>query len=290
MAVSNSTSLNDLVGEIVSSQVQKAAYAKRVLRNLVRVHHLPPGAGSLVVPQFDAVSVASLTEAVAPNTTQMTTDGKTLTPVERGVYVRVGKRVLHADPFSDLAPYSAELGAALAQDEDEQIIAQFDFTQAANTDSSAVDVDDFLKAISMLESANSYGNKYAIFHPNSWAKLRKELGDWASFANVGKQIVEGFGEGQTNNNGYVGSPFGVHCYISTAVPMKMSNDATPVPVAYRNSVFTSEAVAVGFIRDIGVDVDDNIPARALDLMAWYTIDAVKLKDNFGVTVWDDIPS
>jgi hypothetical protein len=42
------------------------------------------------------------------------------------------------------------------------------------------------------------------------------------------------------------------------------------------------------MQDIGVDVDDNVTARAFDLMGWYTGDAAELVDLWGVQIEDDI--
>lgn len=284
--VSNSTTLSELVGEIVSRDVQTAAYANRVMRPLVRVHHFPPGAGSMVVPRFKPYAVESLTEGVAPDRFVTETEGETLVPQERGTYTQISKRALFADPFSDLSPYGDQLGRALAEDEDVQILGSMDFTTDVSTGADLLE--QLLNGIAALEGNNAQGELSAVFHPNSWAKLRKLIGDAATFAKVGTRTVEGFGGGtqdtQTNNKGYVGSPFGVHCYITTHVPVK----AISTVDNYDNKLFTSEAVAAGFIRDIGVDVDDNVPARALDLMAWYTIDTTKLVDDYGVNLVDEV--
>lgn len=283
MALSNSTTLSDLIAEIVSPDVQRAAYATRVLRPLVRVHSLPPGAGSIVVPRFEPVSVQALNEGESHTPSAMSTVGETLTPTERGIPVRISKHALHGDPFSDLTPYGSELGKALAEDEDVQILNAMDFTTVVNEGSDGatdpVGKDHFLSALATLEGQNAHGSVSAVFHPNTWAKFRDVFADWATYSSVGKTTVEGFGEGQTNNNGYVGRPFGVPCYISTSVPLDGNGRR-------QNVVFTDQAVAAGFIRDIGVDVFDNVTARALDLMAWYTVDTTKLVDEYGVVLED----
>lgn len=278
MSLSNSTTLSELIGEIVSPQVQKAAYATRVLRPLVRVHNLPPGAGSMVVPRFEPIAVEALTEGTAHAPRAMSTVGETLVPTERGIPVRISKHALHGDPFSDLSPYGSELGRSLAEDEDAQVLSSMDFETVLNDGSDPLDVDTFLEGIAALEAENSHGSISAVFHPNSWAKLRSEFGDWATYSSVGKQTVEGFGSGQTNNNGYVGRPFGIPCYISSQVGLDTTRR--------QNVMFTDQSVALGLIRDIGVDVFDNVTARAIDLMAWYTVDTVKLIDEYGVVLED----
>lgn len=284
MAISNSTTLNDLIGQIVSADAQSAAYAARVMRPLVRGYQVPAGAGSIVVPRFQSVSVGSLTEGVAPESTTMNTDGVTLTPVERGTYVQISKRTLHADPFQDLAPYGDQLGRALAQDEDSLVLDAMDFTTHINDNSNAMDAADLREAIATLEASNAPGPYFAVFHPNSWAKMRSAFGDAATFASVGTRTVEGFGEGFTNQAGYVGSPYGIPCFISTAV----NNDGGATPSRRYNVLFSRESLGCAWIKDIGVDVDDNVVARAIDLMAWYSFHCDKLVDSYGVIIEDTL--
>jgi N4-gp56 family major capsid protein len=286
MAISNSTTLNDLVGQIVSEMAQGAAYATRVMRPLIRSVGLPPGAGSITVPRFQSLSVSSLTEGTAPSSTTWSSDGVTLTPVERGVYVQVSKRALHADPFTDLQPYAEQIGRALGSDEDALILdAMVPSALIVNEQgggASNIQLADFVAAIGKLEAQNAPGPYYAVFHPVSWGKLRAELDDASAFASVGTKVVEGFGEGLTNLNGYVGSPYGVPCFISTNVNTKDGGDT------YENLMFSKEAAAYAFIQDIGVDVDDNVVARAIDMMGWYSGDADELVDTYMVVLEDDV--
>lgn len=286
MAISDSTQLNDLVGQIVAEQAQSAAYATRVMRPLVRAQALPPGAGSIVVPRFAAITIAGLTEGTAPASTTLTTAGVTLTPVERGAFVQISKRALHADPFTDLAPYGEQLGRALGQDEDGVILDAVSFATIVNEQGAGannVTAADFLTGIGSLEAQNAPGPYRAVFHPISWAKVRAGLDDASAFASVGKQIVEGFGEGFTQLNGYVGSPYGVPTFMSTEVNA-VSDDVN----SYANIMFSQEAIGYAYIQDIGVDVDDNVTARAFDLMGWYSGDADELVDLYGVQIEDDI--
>ena len=284
MAISNSTTLNDLIGQVVSSDAQSAAYAARVMRPLVRGYQVPAGAGSIVVPRFQSVAVAGLTEGVAPASTTMNSDGVTLTPTERGTYIQISKRTLHADPFQDLAPYGEQLGRALAQDEDALILDAMDFTNHVNDNSNAMDAADFREAIAALEAQNAVGPYFAVFHPNSWAKMRSAFSDASAFASVGRSTVEGFGQGFTNQAGYVGSPYGIPCFISTAV----NDDGGATPSRRYNVMFSRESVGAAWIKDIGVDVDDNVVARAIDLMGWYSFATAELVDAYGVIIEDTL--
>lgn len=280
MAISNSTTLNDLIGEVVSSEAQSAAYSARIMRNLVRAVEVPQGAGSIVIPRFQSLAVGALTEGVAPQTTTWSTDGVTLTPTERGVSVEISKRALYADPFNDIAPYGEQMGRALAQDEDNQILtlASGVATTIASGLFAAGPKAQFLNAISDLEQANAPSPYYAVFHPKAWALLRADLGDAATYANVGKQIVEGFGDGITNVAGYVGSPYGIPCFISTQVGTDGGE------TTHYNVMFSKEAFGYAYMKDIGVDVFDNVTGRKFDLIGWYCAAKAELVDLYAVRI------
>jgi len=286
MAVSNSTTLNDLVGQIVAKQAQSAAYQTRVMRPLVHSIEIQPGAGKITIPRFSSIAVAGLTEATAPSPATLSTDGVVLTPVERGALVRISKTTLHSDPWSELTPYGEQLGRALAEDEDNLILDSVEFSTIVNEQAGSannVSTADLLEGISKLEAQDAPGPYFAVFHPTSWSKIRAGLDDAAVFASVGKQVVEGFGEGFTNLNGFVGAPYGVPCFISSGVNA-VHDDAN----SYANLMFSKEAIGYAFMQDIGVDVDDNIASRAFDLMGWYSGDAAELVDLYGVEIQDDI--
>lgn len=283
MAISNSTTLNDLVGQIVSQDAVSAAYGSRVMRNIVSVYEVPMGAGSIVVPSFSGVYEASLSEGVAPQSTTWNTDGVTLTPVERGIYVQISKRALHADPFSDLAPYGDQLGRSLAYGEDTEILKVMGsgcFNSSVGTSGADITASGFRSAISTLEAANAPKPYFAVFHPVSWGKLTAEFGQANVFDSVGAQIVNGFGDGFPSLNGYVGAPYGIPTFISTAVPSDGTN--------YYNCMFSKQAVAFGYMKDIGIDVFDNVVARAFDVMAWRSAHQAVVNKAYGVSIIDKI--
>lgn len=284
MSISNSTTLNDLISTIVSADAVGSAQATRVMRNIVSVYEVPLGAGSITVPVFSGLAEGALTEGVAPSSTTWYTDGLTLTPVERGIYVQISKRVLHADPFADLAPYGEELGRTLAAGEDTAVLAIMGSGVWSNTAVGTLGVnisgDIYRSAVATLEAANAPKEYYCVMHPASWAKIAKDFGNASVFDIPGKQIVNGFGEGYPSFNGYVGSPYGVPTFISTAVPADSNNRY--------NVMFSKRGVALAIMKDIGIDVFDNVTARAFDIMAWRSAHQGITNDAFGVTMIDAV--
>ena len=284
MGISNSTTLNDLISTIVSADAVGAAYSSRVMRNIVSVYEVPLGAGSITVPVFSGLTEASLTEGTAPSSTTWYTDGLNLTPVERGIYVQISKRVLHADPFADLAPYGEELGRTLAQGEDTEVLGIMGSGVWSNTAVGTLGVnisgDIYRSAISTLEEANAPKEYFCVMHPKSWSKLAKDFGNASVFDNVGKQIVNGFADGYPSYNGYVGAHYGVPTFISTCVPSAGTNRY--------NVMFSKRAIALAIMKDIGIDVFDNVTARAFDIMAWRSAHQGITNAAFGVTMYDKI--
>ncbi len=285
MSVTNTTTLDDLVGTIVASEAQSAAYSTRVMRPLIRSTAIPPGSGSITVPRFQSITVGGLTQATRPTEEAISTDGVTLTPVERGALAIISKTALHADPWADLSPYGEQLGRALAEDEDALILDAVSPATVVNEQAGGannVALSDLLTAIGKLEEQNAPGPYFGVFHPTSWAKIRAGLDNASTYAAVGKRIVEGFGEGFTNMNGYVGSPYGIPCFISTQV------NTIDAGATYQNLLFSREAIGYAYIQDIGVEVDDNVGARAFDVMGWYSGDADELVDLYSVGIEDDV--
>ena len=285
MSISNSTTLNDLIGQIVSESAQSAAYGARVMRNLVTVKECPLGAGSIVIPRFQKLTEATLTEGTAPSSTAWSSDGVTLTPVERGLYVQISKRVLHADPFSDLTPYGEQIGRMLGVGEDTQILdvmgsGVWDNTINAGNDAFA-DAD-FREAIATLEAADVPKPYYAVMHPNTWAGISTTYANASTFAEVGAQVATGFAAGYPSMNGFVGAPYGIPTYISTQVG---TNDGAGTS-SYYGCMFSPEAVGYAYIKDIGVDVFDNVTARAFDLMGWRSGHQDILASEYGVALVD----
>jgi hypothetical protein len=93
--------------------------------------------------------------------------------------------------------------------------------------------------------------------------------------NAGAEIVNGFGKGYSELNGYVGAPFGIPCFISSNVPNGGGTNN------YVNGIFKAPAIGYGYMQDLAVDVDDNKTARAFDLMAWYAGDAATTRPELG---------
>ena len=53
-------------------------------------------------------------------------------------------------------------------------------------------------------------------------------------------------------------------------------------------MFSKQAVAYGYMKDIGIDVFDNVTARAFDIMAWRSAHQAVITKDYGCTMIDVI--
>jgi N4-gp56 family major capsid protein len=125
MAVSNTTTLNDLLPSIVAEALFVAS-EKSIMRGLVRNYTLSAGQGKTVtVPIYPKVSAAALTEATAPSTTTISTDGATLTVSEVGLTATISDLAMMASASNVVADIGRLFGEAVARKMDTDLMALF---------------------------------------------------------------------------------------------------------------------------------------------------------------------
>lgn len=291
MAVSNVTTLNDLVGSVVDSLVQEYAYSLEIMKNICRFKQIEEGYNSVTIPRWATIAVGALTEATAPVAAALSTDGVVLTPTERGVLVTISKKVLRSDPFSDLEPYAKTLGRSMGQDSDAQILpammaATTGFTVTVNNGGGVVDMTlaHFRTAIATLLAAEAPTPYFCVLHPLSWAKIMGDLDDAASFSIAGRDVVEGHGWGLPKDaRNFVAAPYGVPIFLSSQVDATRDTNAT-----YSNVMMSQEGWGVARTFDMRVDTDENKPARAFDCIAWYAQHHAKLVNGYGLILEDQV--
>jgi hypothetical protein len=292
-AMTNTTTLNDLIGSIIDAMVQEYSYARSVVKKLVTYKEIDNGYNSITIARWNSIAIGALTQSVTPDALALSTDGVTLTPTERGVVIKVSKTVLRADPFTDLEPYAKTLARALGEDQDSLILAKMasnggatGFANTINNGGGTADIEleDLRTAVGYLLANNAPMPYYSVLHPVSWSKILPELDDVSAFATPGKNVVEGHGEGMpVAPDGFVAAPYGVPIYLSTKVDAARDTAQT-----YTNVMFSSEAWALASTFPQRVEAQENKPARCFDVVAWYTQDNAELVDTYGTTIEDQI--
>ncbi len=166
-----------VAAEIVSRLIIDAAYAEAVMPPLVRVADISQE-GTLTVefPRWPLLQAGDLTEGVDAGNTAVNTTSTTVTADEAGIMITVTDVLLSSDSLGGLEPYAQELGKALANKIDSDLLAEVgDFTNSVGTSGADMTEADFLEALYILESGNAKGPFACVLHPVQVHDLRTAL-------------------------------------------------------------------------------------------------------------------
>ncbi|WKZ33671.1 MAG: hypothetical protein QY316_04520 [Thermodesulfobacteriota bacterium] len=166
-----------VAAEIVSRLVIDAAYAEAVMPPLVRVADIS-GESTLAVefPKWPLLMAADLTEATDMSNTAVNTTSTLVTADEAGILITVSDMLLNGAGLGGLEPFAEELGKALANKIDADILSSAaSFTSSVGTSGSDMDESHFLSAIYKLELGNAKGPFVAVLHPYQVSNLRTAI-------------------------------------------------------------------------------------------------------------------
>ena len=166
-----------VAAEIVSRLVIDAAYAEAVMPSLVRTADISSESTNTVeFPKWPLLAAADLTEGTDASNTAVNTISTTVTADEAGIMITVTDMLLNSAGIGGLEPYAEELGKALANKIDTDLLAEVaDLTNSVGTSGSALTEAIFLEAIYTLENGNAKGPYACVLHPVQVRNLRDEL-------------------------------------------------------------------------------------------------------------------
>src|SRR3972149_145679 len=166
-----------VAAEIVSRLVIDAAYAGAVMPAIVRVADIS-GDSTLTVdfPKWPLLSASDLTEGTDAANTAVNTTSTPVPADEAGIMITVTDMLLNSAGIGGLLPYARELGKALANKIDTDLLAEGpDFTNSVGATGVDMSEANFLEAIYALESGNATGPYAAVLHPVQVHDLRMAL-------------------------------------------------------------------------------------------------------------------
>jgi len=166
-----------IAAEIVSRLVIDAAYAEAVLPPLVRVADVSAESTLTVdFPKWPLLQASDLTEATDMSNTAVNTTSTQVTADEAGIMITVTDMLLGSSVVGGLEPYAAELGKALSNKIDSDLLgAVSSFTNSVGTTGVDMTEADFLQAIYTLENGDAKGPYVAVLHPIQVHDLRVAL-------------------------------------------------------------------------------------------------------------------
>ena len=148
-----------VAAEIVSRLIIDAAYSEAVLPPLIRMADISNASTlSVEFPKWPLLSATDLTEGTDASNSAVNTTSTSVAADEAGIMITVTDMLLDGSGMGGLEPYAMELGKALANKIDTDIMAEVaDFTNSVGSTGVNMTEADFLEAIYMLESGNAVG-------------------------------------------------------------------------------------------------------------------------------------
>jgi hypothetical protein len=276
MAVSNTTTLNDLLPSIVAEALFVAS-EKSIMRGLVRNYTLNAGQGKTVtVPIYPKVSAAALTEATAPSTTTISTDGATLTVSEVGLTATISDLAMMASASNVVADIGRLFGEAVARKMDTDLMALF-MSFSTNTlggvTTTATPALIFQAIAKLRAQGYDTSNDCAIvLHPNVAYDIASTL--TSTFAAPASQIGN-----DALRNGFMGMLGGVPVYQSSLVPLETGTGASG---DYACGIFHKDALGLAMMQDIKIETQRQAAVRGYDIVGSAIYGVGELYDNAGV--------
>lgn len=166
-----------VAAEIVSRLIIDAAYAEAMMPPLVRVADIS-GDSTLTVefPKWPLLAASDLVEAVDMSSTAVNTTSTLVSADEAGIMITVTDMLLNGSGLGGLEPFAAELGKALANKIDTDILASASsFTNAVGATGVNLSEANFLSAIYTLELGNAKGPFVSVLHPYQVSNLRSAI-------------------------------------------------------------------------------------------------------------------
>ena len=278
------TTATELVAaEIVSRLVIDAAYSNRetsaIMPRLVRADDIS-GEATLVksYPKWNLLAASGLTEATDLSNTAINPTTVDCTSTEVGLMVTITDVLLGSASVGSIAPYAMELGKALADKVDTDVLAEVaDFTNSVGSTGVNMTHQNFLDAIYTLENGNASGPFVCVLHPIQAADLRTSL------------TTSGLATWDAAQNAAIGAManlFGIDIVQSTncaSVNTNADRQGVMMPLGNQSGlVFMSKRLA-----RTELERDASLRATEVVVTAEYGDECVNIAANGGVAIITD---
>jgi hypothetical protein len=179
----------------------------------------------------------------------------TLTPYEYGAQFFLTDTRIESDPFAIRSEASMELGSALGQSVETNILGNFSsFTGGTvGAAGSALSWGYFYAMMSRLRAQNAPMPYYFVCHPHQWHALGKAASVAGTMTNAAPELLSGI-----NTNFYVGSVSGVMIFTSSNIAVDGSDDAIA-------GMFSRQALAFDVRRAMRLEPERDSSRRGWEL-------------------------
>jgi len=231
-------------------------------------------------PKWPLLSATDLTEGTDASNSAVNTSSIGVTADEAGIMITVTDMLLTSSSLGGLEPYAMELGKALANKIDSDLLAEVaDFTSSVGATGVDMTEANFLEAIYTLESGNAVGPFVAVLHPAQVHDLRTALA-----ASTG--AVWGGASAPAEDIGAFGSLYGVDVFKSTNCASVNANaDRQGVMMPMGNQSGLAYVLKTGARTEFQRDA--SLRATEIVVTAIYGDECVNTAPNGGVAIITD---
>jgi N4-gp56 family major capsid protein len=258
---STTTSLNDLLPQMVAEAVFQAS-ERSIMRNLVKVYNIAPQTGkSVVVPSYPQATAYSLSEGGDITANVISTGGATLTVSEVGMMTTVTDLARISSASDVVSDVGRLFGEGIARKIDTDLTALFTgFTTSVvgnvTSTATAITAADIFNAVQKLKSLGVPSDDMAcVVHPAIAYDLKANLTNTYANPNAG------MAQNEVLATGYVGMLAGVPVYETS----NLANNGSAGQ--YPGAVFHRSALGLALMRDIQIETQRDASLRADEIVA-----------------------
>lgn len=275
--MANTTSINSELFQNLLVQSQYALYENSIARAVSTVFDYPVGAGKVVsVPMWAGITSSKPGEGTAPSALDTNTTSKTITLAEHVAFAEVTDFLRDSAQENVIAGLANQMGLALAEGLDKELIALFGdnaVTQGVGSAGSDNVVTDIMKAAAIIRSNKYTGPLFAVLNPKQAYGIKAALTGTAALANTNLQ-------NRTLDQFFVGSIAGVTILESALVVPDGSDDAV-------GCVFAPAAFGLAQRGGVSMEEQRNAAKRSTDIVMTAVAGAGILRPELAVKVTGD---
>jgi N4-gp56 family major capsid protein len=281
--MSNTTTINSELFQNLLVQSEYALYENSIARAVSTVYDYPVGAGKTVsIPFWDAITSSKPGEGTAPSKVNTNTNSKTIGLEEHVAFAEVTDFLRDSAQESVVSALSAQMGLALAEGLDKELIALFTNVGVTQTVGTAYVagppavktdnvVNDIMKAAAIIRSQKYQGPLFAVLNPKQAYGIKAAMtatNNFQNATNVGNAIL---------SNYFIGSIAGVTLLEHPLIGVDSDGDAV-------GAVFAPTAFGIAQRGGVAMETQRNAAKRSTDVVMTVVAGAGLLRPELAVKV------
>lgn len=274
--MANTTSINSELFQNLLVRSEFALYENSIARAVAQVYDYPTNAGKVVqVPVWAGITSSKPGEGVAPSAIDTNTNSRTISLEEHVAYAQVTDFLRDSAQEDVIASLSGQMGLALAEGLDKELIALFpSITQAINQDGNDLTVNMLMQAAATIRSQKYTGPLFAVLNPLQAYGMKAALtatNNFQNATNAGNRVLDQY---------FVGSIAGITILESALVSVNSNADAL-------GCVFAPAAFGIAQRGGVVMETERQAAQRATDVVMTVVAGAGILRPELAVKILTD---